>query len=164
MSANADSLDHGPARREGISPVRLVAQLRSLIRRYGAGIEAFSARIEARFRPWLPIMHPVAGIWCATLDALSPEKNQVHVLVRLSHSIPVAGPVPLRRIPEDEERDRVLFAEPVPAAPSSEDDLVLAYSFPMFLSEERNVELFEEFARNELGRLRSPGSSRVAEP
>ncbi|HET7464533.1 MAG TPA: hypothetical protein VFJ82_24955 [Longimicrobium sp.] len=160
MSAEANSLDRSTPRREGVSLARLAGQVRSLLRRFGGGGEPFTTRIEAKFRPWIEITHPEAGRWFATLEALSPDKHQADALVRLSRAVPAAAHAPQRTIPEDEERDRVLFATPVPAAPSTDDDLVLAYSFPMFLSEEHNVRLFEEFARNELGRLRAPGSSR----
>ena len=54
-----------------------------------------------------------------------------------------------------EERGRKLFAESGAAFPSSDADLLLTYSFSLLLSFDQNLELFREFAGNELGRLRA---------
>ena len=44
---------------------------------------------------------------------------------------------------------------PDAALPAQTMDVLLTYSFPLLLSVEQNLQLFREFAGNELGRLRA---------
>jgi hypothetical protein len=153
MHAESGASGRSSPRREGNALTRAAGRLRSLIGGGSARLESFTRELEESFQPALVITHPLAGRWFAMLETLEPEDNQVGAVLRLSRHAPPEPRKPVRGTAENEERDRELFARPVPGARSSDDDVVLAYSFPLLLSAPRNVQLFREFATNELGRL-----------
>ncbi|HEU4558737.1 MAG TPA: hypothetical protein VFS20_12845 [Longimicrobium sp.] len=155
MHAEAETSGRSVLRREGSAFSRVAGWLISLIGRHAAGLEAFADRLEAFFQPALVVTHPLAGTWFATLDAVLPEDRQVAALIRLSRHAPLQPRKALRGIIENEERERTLFAQPLPSAISQDQDLLLEYSFPQLFSPARNIQLFREFAENELGRLRA---------
>lgn len=120
------------------------------------GLGAFAGQLAAVFRPGFPVTQPAAGTWFATLDAVDPEDNQVAALVRLSRHKPSdPRPDPRRGMVDVEEEERELVVQTEPAGPPAGADLVLTYSFPLLFPLDRNLELFREFAGNELGRLRA---------
>jgi hypothetical protein len=143
---------------------RLARQVRELVGQRPARLSKFALQLEAAFQPWLELTEPAPAEWFATLDVLSPHDNQVAAVVKLSHQRPSGDRTPKvrRGTVEVEERNRKLFAEPVPTASSANADLLLTYSFPLFLSLNKNLDLFREFASNELCRLRGESTSEVA--
>lgn len=163
MHAEAETSGRGIPGGEGNAFRRAAGWLISLIGHYSAGLEVFAERLEAFFQPALVVTHPLAGTWFATLDTVWPEDRQVAALVRLSRHAPSEPRRPLRGMIENEERDRPLFVRPLPSAVSRDDDLLLEYSFPQLFSPNRNIQLFREFAENELGRLRAPDLTTVSE-
>ncbi len=139
---------------------RLVAWLLSRVGRDGGGPRAFAERLSAAFRSGLPVSHPADGQWFATLDAIEPEDNQAAALVRLSHRRPEAPREVRRGMIDVEERGRKLFAQPTSTPAAADADLLLTHSFSPLLSLDQNLELFREFAANELGRLRGKAASK----
>lgn len=137
------------------SPIlaRLVGRLLALVRPESGGLTVFADKLEAAFSNGIEVSHPVAGTWFSTLDTIHPEDSQVAALVRLSHDRPDAPRPASRGMVATTHEQRELTVPPPDA------DLLVTYSFPLLFSVERNLDLFREFAQNELGRLRS-GSMR----
>lgn len=154
MDTEFELPDDNRPQQEAAGLGRLFGWLLGLVGLNSVGLGAFADRLAAAFRPGLEVAHSVPGTWFATLDVIDPEDNQVAALVRLSRRRPEAPQEVHRGIVDVEERNRKLFAEPASDAPRADADLLLTYSFPLLLSLDQNLELFREFAGNELGRLR----------
>ncbi len=134
---------------------RLVAWLLSRVGLNPGGGRVFADRLSAAFRSGLSVNHPADGPWFAALDAIDPDDNQAAALVRLSHRLPETPREIQRGMVDVEERNRELFAESASTIAPEDADLLLTYSFSPLLSLDQNLELFREFAANELGRLRA---------
>jgi hypothetical protein len=163
MDTELELLDENRPPSEETGLGRLAGWLLGLIRRNPDGLRAFADHLVAAFRPGFEVGHRASGAWFATLDAIDPEDNQVAALVRLSRqSLKTNGPWEVRQGMVDvEERDRKLFSEPDESV-GADADLLLTYSFPLLLSLDQNLELFREFAGNELSRLRGHDVSESA--
>lgn len=154
MGTEFEVPDGNRPRSEGTGIGRLAGWLLGLVGLNTSSLDEFADRLAVAFRSGLEVTHPASGVWFATLDAIAPEDNQVAALVRLSSERPERPREVRRGVVDVEERNRELFAEPARVALPADEDLLLTYSFPLLLSLDQNLELFREFAGNELGRLR----------
>jgi hypothetical protein len=139
---------------------KLVGWLLHLVGPSPRGLGELTEWLLAAFQRRLPVSDPEAGQWYATLDAIDPADNQVAAWVRLSRNHPPKVVEVRRGLVDFEEPNQGLY--PIPAeVPQGEDhDLLLTYSFPILLSNDKNLELFRELAGNELRRLRMEAASK----
>ena len=128
--------------------------LRDQVRPNAETLRLFTESLLKTFGPGLPIHVRGAGHWYATLDAIDRGDKQVAALVRLSSHRPTKTQEPRTAFVAFEERGRTLFDHPKSASLPADLDLLLTYSFPIVVSVEENLDLFREFATNELRRLR----------
>lgn len=156
MSVLAKSLPERRPQLEEKWLVQLTNWVRSLVGRKPRELVAFTDRLVTAFQLGIEVTLTESGPRFATLDAIDPGDNQVAALVRLSRNRPKENRSEIRRGMVDlEERDRELFTDSSSAASVEEGDLLLTYSFPLLISVEQNLDLFGEFARNQLIRLRA---------
>ena len=123
-------------------------------------VDEFADELTAAFQPGFEVRHPTLGTtWFATLDVIDLCDNQVAALVRLSRQ-PGQQQQSVRRgllfLPELE---RVSTPGGSQQGPAPNEDLVLRYTFPLLFTVGRNLKLWNEFAANELGRLRDGEST-----
>ena len=144
-----------PAPPEDETLTDLARWLRGLVSGPVDGLEGFTSRILAVFAEGLPIQHEQAGVWYASLETINPADNQVAARVRLSRRRPDGREPVSRGVVSLGQRGRKLFADRAQPTNKADADLVLVYSFPAAFTVERNIDLFREFAGNELGRLRA---------
>lgn len=117
-------------------------------------LRSFTESLLLSFRAGIPISHPEAGTWFATLDALDSRDKQVAAVVRVSRKQPTQPKEVSGRAVGFGQRGRKLFAEPVAVSQTNDADILLSYSFMPLFSLDENLRLFSEFVANEIGRLR----------
>jgi hypothetical protein len=103
---------------------------------------------------------PIEGspeVWFATIDSMNVEDYQVNAMTRVSPSRPTEPRIPSRSANIYEDRARKPFAKKKNAAAESRD-LLLSYPFMMAFSFWENIRLYQEFAHNEVDRLRGKPS------
>jgi hypothetical protein len=154
MTTEFDVPDGNRPQSEESAIARLAGWLWDLAGRSRGGLSEFSDRLLAAFRSGVSVTHDAAGQWFATLDVIDPEDNQLAALVRLSRVRPDGTRDVRRGMVDVEERNRKLFADRSSTSSPTDADLLLMYSFPLLLSVDQDLQLFREFAANELGRLR----------
>lgn len=123
------------------------------------GLTTFAEQLLTSFQVGLLVIDPDNRLWYATLDAIDPEDNQVAALVRLSIHPPKGNCTVRRGMVDDEVRNEEVTFVKASSSSATDSDLLLTYSFPLLLTLQENLDLFREFARNELGRLRAPSHS-----
>jgi hypothetical protein len=117
-------------------------------------LSSFADKLVAQFAHGLSVRHPKQGTWFATLDAVLPDDNQVTARIRLCIHKPSEPKMPEFKNPLSDNRSRKPFQDEAFTAPTKTTDLVMVYCFLLVLSVDDNVRAFQEFASNELGRLR----------
>lgn len=117
---------------------------------------AYANALQKKFGGGLPVARGKTE-WMAALDRVDIENDQVGLRVRLmsEKSWKERSAFSTR---SEEEMGRPVTSAPLPRrrvdVASSQDDLLLQYSFPTVISLDRNLHLFLEYAGNELRRLR----------
>jgi hypothetical protein len=141
---------------QSVQPETLLSYFLSIVGYQSCNrLDELAENLIGSFQNGMTICHPKGGEWFATLDAINPADNEVASLVRLSLSRSQPPKEVLRGMTDIEERGRELFTKPFRSHASENDDLLLTYSFPGGVPYQQNLDLFQEFARNELLRLRT---------
>jgi hypothetical protein len=151
----ATGLEQGnPAKGDEPALTRLVEWVLRRIGPRSDPLRDFTESLLSRFRSGIPISHPDAGVWFATLDAIDSRDKQVAAVVRVSRTRPTEPKEVPVRVAGFGRRGRKLFDEPAAAPQTNDADILLSYSFMLLFSLEDNLRLFGEFVTNEIGRLR----------